>query len=47
LSDVRPDARLVYRIKADRSFVPADRILGSTDQRCLVWKLESLELRHT
>jgi hypothetical protein len=47
LSDVRPDARLVYRITADRSFVPADCIPGSTDQRCLVWKLESLELRHT
>ena len=44
LSDQRPDARLAYRIKADRGFIPAQCDPASTDQRSLAWKLDALAL---
>ena len=44
LSDARPGARIVYRISANRSFVPADCDPASTDQRSLSWQLYAVEL---
>ena len=39
-----PDARLVYRITADRIFVPAALDAQSTDTRELAWRLDHLAL---
>lgn len=44
LADQRPHARLVLRISADPAFVPAQVEPGSTDERALAWRVESLEL---
>lgn len=46
VTDQRPEARLVYRVRARETFVPAEVARGSTDTRPLAFLVDAVELIH-